>query len=311
MSSSRKKAVATTTLVAIALGLGACSTIADPDQVGLYYNEGNSDGYVFGKCIEPGQTGDAEWNNSVVYLPTSLRTWNIAPQNGDSDQAVIASTKPEEGQPSGVEVKVWTTTSFYLNTFCDAKGGVVREFWEKIGRRYGADTEDGWAKMLKQTLVPTLEKTTQAVTRLYGADALVGNIGDVRTEAQKKISEMFTTELKRLVGGDFFCGPTFNRASNTCDPIELIIRDVNYNDEGIQAARNEKQKKVELAAAAVAEAQGIVDAAAKLNALYRNQAWVTLELAKMQLEGEKACAANPNCTIFRGLDDAQLLVTKK
>lgn len=283
-----------------ALLLTGCSTIADPDKVGLYYNEGNSDGYQFGKCIEPGQTGDAEWNNSVVYLPTSLRTWNIAPQNGDSNEAVVASTKPEEGQPSGVEVKVWTTTSFFLNTFCDTNGGAVREFWEKIGRRYSADTEDGWAKMLKQTLVPTLEKTTQAVTRLYSADALVGNIGDVRTEAQKKISEAFTTELKRLVGGDFFCGPAFNRASNRCDPIEMIIRDVNYNDEGIQAARNEKQKAVEIAAAKVAEAQGVLDAANKMGQLYQNKAWVELKKAELAYQSVVACAANPNCSLVLG-----------
>lgn len=301
MKRNTRKSLVAAALVS-GLALTGCSTIADPDKVGLYYNEGNSDGYQFGNCIEPGQTGDAEWNNSVVYLPTSLRTWNIAPQNGDSDQAVVASTKPEEGQPSGVEVKVWTTTSFYLNTFCDQKGGVIRDFWEKIGRRYGADTEDGWAKMLKQTLVPTLEKTTQAVTRLYSADALVGNIGDVRTEAQKKISETFTAELKRLVGGDFFCGPTFNRASNKCDPIEMIIRDVNYNDDGIQAARNEKQKAVELAAAKVAEAQGIVDAANKLGTLYQNKAWAELEKAKLQLQAIQACANNSNCSLFIGVD---------
>lgn len=301
MKHTARKSLMAAALVS-GMALTGCSTIADPDKVGLYYNEGSSDGYQFGKCIEPGQTGDAEWNNSVVYLPTSLRTWNIAPQNGDSDQAVVASTKPEEGQPSGVEVKVWTTTSFFLNTFCDQNGGPVREFWEKIGRRYGADTEDGWAKMLKQTLVPTLEKTTQAVTRLYSADALVGNIGDVRTDAQKKISEAFTSELKRLVGGDFFCGPSFNRASNKCDPIEMIIRDVNYNDEGIQAARNEKQKAVEIAAAKVAEAQGIVDAANKLGSLYQNKAWADLEKAKLQLQAIQACANNSNCSLFIGVD---------
>lgn len=297
-----QKAVSAAAATALMFGLGACSTIADPDAVGLYYNQGNSDGYQFDSCIEPGKTGDAEWNNSVVYLPTNLRTWNIAPQDGDSSQPVVASTKPEQGQPSGVEVKVWTTTSFYLNTFCDKDGGAIRQFWEKVGRRYGADTEDGWKKMLQQTLVPTLEKTTQAVTRLYSADALVGNIGDVRTEAQKAISAAFTAELKRLVGGDFFCGPAFNRARNTCDPIELIIRDVNYNDEGIQAARNEKQKAVEFAAARVAEAQGVVDAAKKMGELYQNRAWVELKKAELQYQSIQACAANPNCTLVLGAD---------
>lgn len=310
-------AVAATAL----LGLSACSTIAEPDRVGLYYLEGPSDGYKFDKCIEPGQTGDAEWNNSVVYLPTSLRTWNVAPSGGDTGDAVVVSTTPEPGQPSGVQVKVWSTTSFYLNTFCDANGGVVRDFWEKIGRRYGADTDKGWQSMLIQVLVPALEKATQDVVRSYTADALVGNINGVRAEAQEKISAQFTQELKRLAGGDYFCGPSFNRSSKECPAIEMIIRDVDYADPGIQDARNAKQKAQEQAAAkiaeaegnakaAVAQAQGEVDAAAKRGTLYENKAWVQLQLAQKQLEAIQACAQSDKCTIVIGSNGNLILQQK-
>lgn len=283
-----------------ALALSGCSSVPDPDKVGLYYDMGSSDGYKFETCIDPGATGDAEWNNEVIYLPTSLRTWNIAPEGGDSNTATIVSTKPEDGQPSGVQVKVWSTTSFYLNTYCGNDGGVVRPFWEKIGRRYAADTDAGWRTMLVQTLIPALDKTTQDIVRSYGADELVGNIGGVRAEAQTKISAAITTELNRLTGGDFFCGPTFVRTSAACPQIEIVIRDVDYADDGIQQARNEKQKAVELAAAKVAEAQGQVDAAKKLNGLYRDEAWVELQLAQIELEKAKACAASSTCILIQG-----------
>ncbi len=317
---NRLKALAGIAVATAVLGSG-CSTIADPDKVGLYYMEGPSDGYKFEECIDPGKTGSAEWNNSVVYLPTSLRTWNIAPDGGDTGAAVVVSTQPEPNQPSGVQVKVWSTTSFYLNTFCDKDGGVVRKFWENIGRRYGADTDGGWRNMLVQVLIPALEKATQDVVRGYTADALVGNVGGVRADAQDKISALFTTELKRLAGGDYFCGPSFNRASKECPQIEMIIRDVDYADPGIQDARNAKQKAIELAAAKVAEAegnakaqvaqaQGELDAAHKRGTLYENKAWVQLQLAEKQLQAIQACAGSDKCTIVIGSNGNLLLQQK-
>jgi len=312
-------------LAAIAAAMvlaSGCSTIAEPDKVGLYYMEGPSDGYAFKKCIEPGKTGPAEWNNSVVYLPTNLRTWNIAPDGGDTEAAVVVSTQPETNQPSGVQVKVWSTTSFYLNTFCDGDGGIVKSFWENIGRRYAADGDAGWRNMLVQVLVPALEKATQDVVRGYTADALVGNVGGVRAEAQTKISSQFTAELKRLSGGDYFCGPGFNRAQKECPQIEMIIRDVDYADPGIQDARNAKQKAIELAAAKVAEAEGNaraalaqasgeLAAAQKRGALYENKAWVQLQLAEKQLAAVEACAKSQSCIINMGSGSNLLLTPQK
>jgi len=312
-------------LAAIAAAMvlaSGCSTIAEPDKVGLYYMEGPSDGYAFKKCIEPGKTGPAEWNNSVVYLPTNLRTWNIAPDGGDTGAAVVVSTQPETNQPSGVQVKVWSTTSFYLNTFCDGDGGIVKSFWENIGRRYAADGDAGWRNMLVQVLVPALEKATQDVVRGYTADALVGNVGGVRAEAQTKISSQFTAELKRLSGGDYFCGPGFNRAQKECPQIEMIIRDVDYADPGIQDARNAKQKAIELAAtkvaeaegnarAALAQASGELAAAQKRGALYENKAWVQLQLAEKQLAAVEACAKSQSCIINMGSGSNLLLTPQK
>lgn len=151
-------------LVAAMIGLSGCSTIAEPDAVGLYYMEGPSDGYEFGECIAPGKTGPAEWNNSIVLLSTALRTWVIDDAPGaDSTDLIMVSAKPQEGQPSGVQVKLATKTSFYLNTYCDDNGGKVREFWEKIGRRYQADTPEGWKRMLEAELVPTQKTDRKSV----------------------------------------------------------------------------------------------------------------------------------------------------
>jgi hypothetical protein len=274
--------------------------------------QGSSDGNHFDHCTVPSQTDDFEWNNEIIYLPVSLRTWTINDtEDADSKDPIVVSSAPQDGQPSGVQVKVWNQTKFFLNTYCDAQGGVVKEFWEKVGRRYGANTDDGWRRMLNDLLVPTLQKAIKGSIRNYGADALVGNVNNVQAEAQKAIATEFAAELNRLAGGSYFCGPSFQRIKAECPAVEFSIIDIEYNDPGIQAARNEKQKAAEEAAAkvarakgeaeaALAEAQGKLDAANKIRELYNNPAWVKLQMAQLDLQAVQSCGNNPNCKMIIG-----------
>lgn len=280
--------------------LSACA-IADPDKVGLYYMEGSSDGYTFGQCVEPGVSGPWTANNSVVYLPTNLRTWNIAPEGGDTNRPITVASKPEANQPSGVQVNVWAQVNLILNTNCEGgKDSTIVQFWEKIGRRYQADTDEGWKNMLFNTVVPTLEKATRVVVRNYSADPLVA--GTNLPEIQEAIGREFSSELKRVTGGDYFCGPTFKRASKDCPAVQVLVKDVDYTDPGIQQARNEKQQALERATALVAEAEGKLKAASAQQQLYNNRAWVELEKAKIQLDMAKSCGQNPNCHMVMGVD---------
>lgn len=289
-------------IAVLALGsAAACSTVAEPDKVGMYYKAGSIDGNHFDHCFKPGSTSDPEWNNYVVYLPASLRTWNISSDGrGDSSAPIVVNSKPEEGQPSGVQVSLWTQTNFSLNTFCggdekDANSPLV-QFWERIGRRYQADTDEGWKTMLSNTIVTALETTSRSVAREYTADQLVSGL--VREEVQSKIAALFQTEIKRVVGGEFFCSPTYQRGGD-CGEVQILLKDVDYTNASIQQARDEKQAAIERAAAAVAEAQGKVEAAEAVGALYNNPNWVELEKLKIQLEMIKAC---PNCVTLGGTD---------
>lgn len=285
----------------------ACAEIAPPDQVGLYYLEGQIDGFKFDHCFNPGSTDDVIWNNSKMLVPASRRTWHIAPEGtpgADSNTPIVVNSKAEKDQPSGVQISLWTTAAFMLNTFCgkdnNDPGSPVVQWWEKIGRRYyEADTTPDksrwWGDMLGATIVTAQETVAKSVGRTYTDDELVS--GTVREQAQRDISNLFQTELKRVAGGDFFCSPTFDRLKGECGPVEIVLRDADYTNPNIQAARDEKQASVERAAALVADAQGRVDAAAKLAELYRNEAWVAIELAKIEAE---ACAKAASCTMLSG-----------
>lgn len=292
---SWKKALLAALAVVGLVSTTACSEIAPPDQIGLYYAEGQVDGFKFDHCVEPGSSDDWIANNSIVWLPDNLRTWNISPQDGDSNVPITVASKPEPNQPSGVQVNVWSQTNMALNTTCTDANSPVVQWWENMGRRYNADTDDGWRVMLLNTVVPALEKASRSVVRNYSADALVA--GTVLAEVQERISTEFATELKRLTGGDYFCGPTFRRGSPDCPPVQILVKDIDYTDAGIQEARNNKQKALENAAAQVAEAEGRVRAAQAQQSLYSNEVWLQLEIAKLELEKAKACAAAGQCTI--------------
>lgn len=309
MSNRIKGLLSLVAIVAVALSLSGCGTIAEPDKVGLVYARGSIDGFKFSGCIEPGTIGGVLVNDEVTWLPNNLRTWNIAASGGDTNQPITVQSAPEKDQPSGVQVNVWPQTNFMLNTYCgtdDANSPVV-QWWEKLGRRYHADNDQGWKDMLNATVVPALQKATRTVVRGYQADPLVA--GTNLPEVQQKISAEFQSELKRLVGADFFCGPTFNRSNGDCPPVEVLVKDIDYTDPGIQAARNDKQKAIEAAAASVAEAEGKVRAAAAQNALYQNQAWLELEKAKLQLAAIQACASNPNCTLILSQGGTPTIIT--
>jgi hypothetical protein len=298
------------------LGSTACS-YGNPgaDEVGLYYEEGSLDGQNFLECVDPGesvQTSDLFEESDAIYpVPASLRTWNIAPNGGDSNIPITVAAAPEPGQPSGVQVNLWVQFAFSINSACgDGKdpNSPAVQWWEKVGRRYyAADTTENktewWGKMLQNTIVPAAEAVSRTKARAYSADALVSGAANV--ELQKAVSQDLPGELKRLTGGAYFCSPTFNRANpDQCGEVQVLVKDVDYTNPAIQAARDEKQKAIELAAAKVAEAQGKVDAAAKEAELYKNPSWVQLELAKMELEAAKAqseaCAKAASCVISGG-----------
>lgn len=284
--------------------LSGCAEVAESDAVGLWYAQGQVDGNTFDHCIAPGSVDETAWNDTVTWIPTSLRTWNVAKEGGeaegvDSNTPLVVTTKPDRGQTSGTEVNIYTQTNLLLNTWCgddgkDASSPVV-QWWQKIGKRYGADTVEGWRKMLGATVLPAQEKAKN-VLRNYTADELVQ--GTVWADAQVAFAKEFSVELTRLSGGNFFCGPDFVRTSAACSSVAVSIKDVDYKDPKIQDARNDKQAAVERAQAAVADAQGKAAAAAAQNSLYQNEAWVQLELAKLELAKAQACAAAGNCTII-------------
>ena len=301
---SRRTAAAALALVALGV-LTACSTRPPADEVYLFYQDGPTAPKEFQECVEPNGKGPWQANNKVFTLPTSLRTWNIRPNGGDTDQWIRSSSKPGAGGQPGPEVGVFATAEFYLNTNCEGgKDSPVVQFWEKTGRRYkvsdgdGVFSDEAWRTMLLNTLVPAEEKAIREVTRNYSADALDANADGVWKKMEEALGTTFLAELKAKTGGDYFCGPTYDRAKQDCPPIRISITDVNFADPGIAEARAKVFKAEQDAKAALIAAQSQVDVANKLSQAGKDAGYVRLKELESQLAAAQACAQNPNCTLI-------------
>lgn len=308
--------------VALVAATTACSTRPNPDEMYLYYLNGSVDTKQFQECVAPNGRGPWQANNDVFALPVSLRTWNIRPkgQGGDSETAIRSGSKPtvagKTTQP-GAEVNVYTTTEFFLNTNCDGgKDSPVVKFWEQTGRRYevsdngGEFSPDGWGRMLQNTLVPALEKSIRESTRNYSADDLDANTNGAWKTMEAALGATFQAELKAKTGGDYLCGPGYDRAKPECPPVRISITGIDFADTGIADARAKVFKAEQDAKAALVAAQSQVDVAKKIGEAGNNPSYLKIKQLETWLAGIQACAANPTCTVFVGQPDG-VSVTQK
>lgn len=317
----------------VATSCASCATRAPSDQIILYYSSGVGENKKFVECVEPGQSGSYPIDDETYALPTSLRTWNIRSDGGDTKDPITSGSKPaNDGQP-GPEVSIFATADFYLNTDCsDGEDSPVVRFWEQTGRRYkiAKNGEDGdgfderaWRTMLMNTLVPAEEKALREETRKYTADDLAANLDGVWRRLEAGMANTFARELRAKVGGDYFCGTGYaggrqvswdepvigadgkvsqERRSGGCPPVRISITDINFSDPGIAKARADVFAAEQRAKAALIAAQAEVDKARLLSQAAQDAAYVRLREIEAQLEAAKACAASQSCTLVIGAD---------
>lgn len=307
---------------ALAVGAAGCSTKPEPDEIKLYYRGGPTEVKKFDNCIEPNTKGDAEYNNTIVTLPTSQRTWNIAKNGGDTNTPIESptaqittedpTTKVKSTTP-GPLVHVYMKTDFFLNTNCGDDGGIVRKFWENLGRRYKVNLEESnqvenWKNMMLQTIVPALDRSVRATTRQFTADQLVYDLDSTWTNMANKIGESFQKELKAIVGDDYFCGVTYQRGGE-CPKLNPSIIDIDFANQELQKSRDNVLKAQQDALAQLTAARAKVAEANELAKVSRNPQYLEfeklereLEIAKLNLQAAQACATNPNCTLIVGVN---------
>lgn len=324
MIRTRRKSVAGALAAALlaTLALTGCSTRAEADQIVLYYKAGAGDNRAFDSCILPGKSGKYPVDDVTFPLPTSLRTWNIRPEGGDTSDWIKTSSKPASTGAAGPEMGIYAKVEFYLNTDCSkGKNSPIVQFWERTGRRYavakdGSFNEAGWNTMLKNTLIPAEESALRKFTKGYTSDELDVDLNGAYDKIEVAAAQVMQEMLNESVGGsDYFCGPAYRGGAEvawteskldaegrvvteerkgTCPPVKIEITDINYADPEIAkqkaalfAAKQKAEADVVAAEAKVREAKALAEA-------NKTPGYLELEKAKLQLQMVQACAASQN-----------------
>jgi len=294
-------------LVALVIGIGAFAS-TPVDQIGLHYSGGPIDGTKFEGIVEPGSgTRFLGLLDNLILLPATQRDYIVSlhPEEGDRGEAdsILA---PARG---GVEMQFEIAAYFTLNT----SPAVVRRFYERVCVKFACDTEDGWDQMLNNNFRKPIEQAIQqqvrehTVNELYAGEASA-ETGTTDTEAQSllvTIQEDVASDLKeninRILGGDYFCGPTFNRAKpDVCPDFEFQIISATPTSEAVRQAFADNAASQQAiitaqnrAQAKVAEAEGQRQSQEALNNLYADPNYI----AYLNALALQECAGNSNCTL--------------
>lgn len=273
------------------------------DQLGLHYTGGPFEGQKFVGIIEPG-SGNRFLGllDKLILLPVTQRDYTASSDDGSDGPPIIA---PARG---GVEMQFEVGAYFTLNTSSD----VIRRFYERVCVKFGCDSESGWDEMLRINFRRPIEQAIQqsirefTVNELYAGKPEAGaSTEEEATAILVRVQDQIAADLKEnintILGGDYFCGPTFDRTnSDVCPDFEFQITSAVPTSQSVRDAFAENAASQQavvtaenLAAAEVAKAEGQAQAQAALNNLYADPNYI----AYLNALALQECASNSNCTL--------------
>lgn len=291
-------------LIVVGLMFGAWKS-TPVDKVGLHYSGGPIEGTTFQKVVDPGSgrrfLGFAD---TLVLLPVTQRDYTASAAEGADGGPIVA---PARG---GVEMQFDVAAYFTLNT----GDAAVRQFYERVCVKFSCDSDDGWDEMLRVNFRGPIEQAIQQEIRGFTVDQLYAGVTStaapiteddeavaILEQVQTRIAADLKENINTILGGSYFCGPTFNRAEpDTCPDFEFQITSAVPTSESVRDAYATNAASAQSvidaqnrARAAVAEAEGRRESQAALQNLYSDPAYI----AYLKALALQECAANANCTL--------------
>lgn len=293
-------------LVALSTALGAVTWRATPvDKIGLHYTGGPIEGTQFVSVIEPGAGRRfLGLSDELVLLPATQRDYTASNSAGADGPAIVA---PARG---GVEMQFDVAAYFTLNT----GDQIIRNFYERVCVKFACDTESGWDEMLRINFRGPIEQAIQQQIRGFTVDQLYAGVSSstapidedddavtILEQVQDAIASDLRENINRVLGGSYFCGPTFSRANpGTCPDFEFQITGARPTSDAVRNAYAENaasaQRVIDAqnrARSEVEVANGQREAQEALQGLYQDPSYI----AYLNALALQECAGNNNCTL--------------
>jgi len=205
----------------------------DANRIGLHYGGGVIEDKKFKSIVPPGSTNKLIGPGDTVYTyPIDQRSYIIGGDGADTDAADEVTVVSKDNVRLGVRVQVY----FTLNRDDE----VLRSFHERIGLKTDAYTDRGWDQMLQSYFRPQIDRALAAVAANYGWAELYNNEAK-KSAFQTAAAKEFTRLLPAAVGGDYFCGPSYN-GGNACGELSFTIQKPTPLDKGIIDGLEAKQR---------------------------------------------------------------------
>jgi hypothetical protein len=288
-------------LAVMVLG-SACTQTAEVQNIGLYYGHGPIEGNHFERVILPGSGAQIQgFFDTIAWLPVNQRNYIVSKVEGEGDRggADVIRVPAKGGVNMDFEVSVY----FKLNTHTDDvrnyKGGTLRRFYEQICKKYKCTEESGWDRMLNDNFRKIIETSMRERVFSYTVDELFANaVGessgneDAIRKIQLDIASTLKENINRVLGGDYFCGPTFDRDKPECPDFEFIINSAEPTSASVRNSFDSVRAATNDAAAQKARAEGqAASQAASQNALTPEY------LRFLEIQAMQRCAESDKCTL--------------
>jgi regulator of protease activity HflC (stomatin/prohibitin superfamily) len=269
-----------------------------PDKVLLHYSGGPTQGTHFKEIVSPGSsTSFYGLLEHFYFLPATQRNYIISKNADEGDRHHADSI--QSPSKDGVNFDFQLAVYFKLNT----QPAVVKQFFEQICLKYHCwdlSADGGWDHMLNDTLRQQIENALQIESRRYSTDDLANN-PDVIARIQTSIGTDLKDRFNRVLGGEFFCGPTYDRQrSGVCPDFNFVMKkpeapqNIRDHYAAVKAAQISIQEAQAEALKKKAEAEGD---AARQAALQGAPELSAAQLRYLEVQAEQSCASNSNCTL--------------
>jgi regulator of protease activity HflC (stomatin/prohibitin superfamily) len=248
---ARAAAVGLLLLIVLLITVPSSFKKTDANEVGLSYGGGVFEGRHYQRQVNPGSGLFFNGVFDKLYrYPSTQRNYIISLEASEGDREHQDSIQAPSSD--GVQITYQMAVTFKLNTNPEK----LRKFHEQLGLKYHAyDNNDGWDRLLNDTMRQQIENATQRVSRRYTSEQIYRDTTVVR-KIEGEIGQGLKEGVNVLLGDNYFCGPTFVQGKHDCPDFQFVIKKTD-----VPAPVRESFEKIKIAQNAALEAAQNVERA--------------------------------------------------